>query len=116
MRIAIPVLDGQVSPHIGRAQTFLIADVEEGKVVTTAELPNPGHGPGGPPPLFIAKLGCKMVLAWGIPAHACDMFQHLGVNVTRGAKGEPMQVLESYLKGTLELTEEGLDGGPGGCH
>jgi len=114
-RIAIPVLDGQVSPHIGRSQTFFIADVEDGKVVNSAELPNPGHGPGGPPPLFIAKLGVKQVLAWGVPEHARDMFEHLGVKVTLGAKGEPKQVLEAYLNGTLELTREGLDGGPGGC-
>lgn len=116
MRIAIPVLDGQVSPHIGRAQTFLIADVEEGKVANAAELPNPGHGPGGPPPLFIAKLGVKMVLAWGVPVHARDMLQHLGVGLTLGARGEPRQVLEAYLNGTLEPTGEGLDGGSGGCH
>lgn len=113
-RIAIPVLDGQVSPHIGRAETFLIADVEDRKVVNTAVLPNPGHGPGGPPPLFIAKLGVKMVVAWGVPVHARDMFQHLGVSLTLGATGEPRQVLEAYLNGTLELTTEGLEG-TGGC-
>lgn len=114
-RIAIPVLDGQVSPHIGHSQTFLIADVEDGQVINTAELPNPGHGPGGPPPLFLAKLGVKLVLAWGVPAHAIDMFEHMGVAVTRGATGEPRQVLDDYLTGGLKLTTDGLEGGPGGC-
>lgn len=114
-RIAIPVLDGQVSPHIGRSQTFLIADVTDGQVVNTAELPNPGHGPGGPPPLFLAKLGVKRVVAWGIPEHARDMLTHLGVEVTLGARGEAKQVLEAYLNGTLELTTEDLEGGAGGC-
>lgn len=115
MRYAIPVLEGQVSNHIGRAQTFLIADVEDGKVVNTAELPNPGHGPGGPPPLFIAKLGVKMVLAWGIPVHARDMFQHMGVDITLGVTGDPRQALEAYLNGAIQLTTEGLEGGPESC-
>lgn len=115
-RFAIPVLNGQVAPHIGRSESFLIADVEDGKVVNVAELPNPGHGPGGPPPLFVAKLGVKMVLAWGIPAHARDMFEHMGVAVTLGATGEPRQVLAAYLNGTLKLTDEGLEGGAGGCN
>lgn len=115
-RIAIPVLDGQVSPHIGRAQSFLVADVADGKVVNSSELPNPGHGPGGPPPLFIANLGVKMVLAHGIPEHARDMFQHLGVALTLGVTGEPQKALEAYLNGTLELTSEDLDGGACNCH
>ncbi|MFZ5817960.1 MAG: NifB/NifX family molybdenum-iron cluster-binding protein [Bacillota bacterium] len=115
-RIAIPVLNGQVSPHIGRSETFFIADVADGKVVNQAELPNPGHGPGGPPPLFLAKLGVKRVLAWGIPVHARDMLTHLGVEITLGARGEVRQVLEAYLNGTLELTDEDLEGGACGCN
>ncbi|MGE5675719.1 MAG: NifB/NifX family molybdenum-iron cluster-binding protein [Mycobacterium leprae] len=114
MRIAIPVTSGQVANHLGACQKFLIADVEEQKVVTEAELPNPGHGPGGPPPVFLARLGVNQVVAWGMPAHAQGMFAQMGIKVQLGATGEPRQVLQDFLNGTLKLTTEGLDGG-GSC-
>lgn len=116
MRIAIPVLDGQIAPHIGHSKTFLIAEVADGKVVSTTELPNPGHGPGGPPPIFIANQEVDQVLAWGAPEHVREILGRKGVAITLGCKGEPLQVLEAYLNGTLELTDEGLDGGPCNCH
>ncbi|HEY3366577.1 MAG TPA: NifB/NifX family molybdenum-iron cluster-binding protein [Symbiobacteriaceae bacterium] len=114
MRIAIPVSDGQVANHLGMAQSFLIADVEDGKVVQEVELPNPGHGPGGPPPIFLARLGVKQVVAWGMPEHAQGMFTSAGVQVQMGATGEPKQVLRDFLCGTLKVTDEKLNGG-GGC-
>jgi len=115
MRIAIPVTGTEVANHLGNAQRFLIADVEDGQVKQTAELPNPGHGPGGPPPHFLARLGVNQVVAWGMPAHAVGMFQSMGVNVLLGATGDPKQVLGDYLAGTLQLTKDKLDGG-GSCN
>jgi predicted Fe-Mo cluster-binding NifX family protein len=114
MRIAIPVINGQIANHLGHCQKFMIADVEEGKIVQQVELPNPGHGPGGPPPVFIARLGVKQVLAWGMPGHAQGMFDSLGVKVQLGATGDAQAALQDYLAGTLKLTTEGLDAG-GGC-
>ncbi len=114
MRIAIPISGAEVSNHLGMAQRFLIADIEDGKIKQTAELPNPGHGPGGPPPHFLARLGVNQVVAWGMPAHAMGMFQSMGVKVQLGATGDPHQVLNDFLAGTLKLTAEKLDGG-GSC-
>ncbi|HYF76567.1 MAG TPA: NifB/NifX family molybdenum-iron cluster-binding protein [Symbiobacteriaceae bacterium] len=114
MRIAIPVENGKVAPHLGHCEKFLVVDVEEGKVTNQAELPNPGHGPGGPPPVFVAKLGVNQVVAWGMPPHAQGMFAQMGINVILGATGDPHQVLNDYLAGNLKLTTEGLDAG-GSC-
>lgn len=114
MRIAIPVSEGKVAPHLGHCHTFLIADVENGKVTNQVEVENPGHGPGGPPPVFVAKCGVKQVLAWGMPPHATGMFQQMGIKVQLGCTGDPQKVLEGFLTGSLELTSEGLDAG-GSC-
>lgn len=116
MRIAIPLANGKVAPHVGHCKSYRIIDVEDGKVVRSEEVPNPGHGPGGPPPVYIASLGVKMVLAWGIPEHARQMFKGAGVDFILGCNGEADQVVQDYLAGTLKLTEEGLDGGGGHCH
>lgn len=110
-RIAIPISDGLVANHLGAAQKFLIADVEDGKVIREEEVANPGHGPGGPPPIFLMNQGVTQVVAWGMPNHARGMFAQGGVKVQLGATGEPRQVLRDFLNGTLKLTTEGLDGG-----
>lgn len=114
MRIAIPVSNGLIAEHMGHCREFLIADIEDGALKQKATLPNPGHGPGGPPPTFLAKLGVKQVLAWGMPAHAGGIFNSLGVQVQLGVTGDPDAAIADYLVGSLKLTTEGLDGG-GAC-
>lgn len=114
MRIAIPVTDGQIPNHLGHCQTFLFVEVENGKVKAEQELPNPGHGPGGPPPLFVASQKVDQVLAWGMPPHAQGMFAEAGIKVQLGATGEARQAVRDFLAGTLKLSTEALDAG-GGC-
>lgn len=117
LRIAIPVSGAEVANHLGHCEKFMIADVEDGHVKQKVELPNPGHGPGGPPPMFLMRLGVNQIVAWGMPAHAQGMFAQMGINVLLGATGQPDQVLSDFLSGSLKLTTEGLDGGfGGGCH
>jgi len=111
MRVAIPVTQGRIAPHLGHCEYFYVAEIEDGKVVGEGELPNPGHGPGGPPPVFVARLGVGQVLAWGMPDHALGMFNQMGVKVLRGVTGDPKQALAAWLNGTLTLTTEGLDAG-----
>jgi predicted Fe-Mo cluster-binding NifX family protein len=114
MRIAVPVTDGRIPNHLGHCQTFLLADVEGGKVVSEREVPNPGHGPGGPPPVFIARNGVEQVIAWGAPPHARSVLAEAGIRVVLGATGDPRQAVRDFLAGTLRLSSEGLDAG-GGC-
>ena len=114
MRIALPVTGGRIPNHFGQCESYLIADVEGTNVVKEQLLPNPGHGPGGPPPVFVAQQGVKQVLAWGMPPHALGMFAKLGIQVQLGVTGEPGQALRGFLAGTLTLTKDGLDAG-GGC-
>ncbi|HEY3452561.1 MAG TPA: DUF2249 domain-containing protein [Myxococcales bacterium] len=114
MRIAVPFTRGVIAQHPGHCEAFLVADVEAGAVTRERELTNPGHGPGGPPPLFLAGEGVSELLAWGLPVEARDKFAALGIRVRLGATGEPRKALREYLAGTLLYVEEGLDGG-GAC-
>lgn len=110
MRIAVPSTNGKIPNHLGQCASFLIADVEGGKVVREVELPNPGHhGPGGPPPAFLANQGVTKVLAWGAPPHAHPVFAQLGIAIHLGATGSPREALRAWLEGTLKLTDEALD-------
>ncbi|MBI5368449.1 MAG: dinitrogenase iron-molybdenum cofactor [Planctomycetes bacterium] len=114
MRIAIPVTDGQIANHLGFCRSFLIADVEGDKILREGVAENPGHGPGGPPPIFLVNQGVNQVVAWGMPAHARGLFEQYGIRVQLGATGDPAKALRDFLGGTLALTAERLDGG-GGC-
>jgi predicted Fe-Mo cluster-binding NifX family protein len=114
MRVAIPVTNGRIPNHLGHCASFLVCDVEAGVVVKESELPNPGHGPGGPPPMFLVRLGVDQVIAWGIPPHGHGILREHGVKVQLGATGDPRAAVRAFLAGTLELTTDGLDAG-GGC-
>lgn len=114
MKIAIPTTDGRVEHHLGKCQRFLIADVDGERILSERWADNPGHGPAGPPPAFVRDQGVELVLAWGMPEHAQQMFERWGIRFVLGATGEPRAALEAYLAGTLARTDQGLDGG-GGC-
>jgi predicted Fe-Mo cluster-binding NifX family protein len=114
MRIAVPVTAGRIPNHLGHCETFLIADVDNGRITREIELPNPGHGPGGPPPVFVAEQGVTHVLAWGMPPHAQGLFAQAGIEIQLGATGPARAALRAYLDATIQLTTEALDAG-GSC-
>ena len=111
MRIAVPVTRGEIAQHPGHCEVFLVAEVKDGAIIEERELANPGHGPLGPPPLFLANEGVTRLLAWGLPEHAREKFAMLGIQVQLGATGEPHQTLRAHLAGTLQYVKDGLDGG-----
>ncbi|MCC7137618.1 MAG: dinitrogenase iron-molybdenum cofactor [Planctomycetes bacterium] len=114
MRVAVPMTGGTIPNHLGHCERFLLADVDGTTVVAEREVDNPGHGPGGPPPMFLVAQGVRHVLAWGVPPHALEVFARFGVGVTRGATGDVRAALRAFLAGTLCPTTEALDAG-GGC-
>jgi predicted Fe-Mo cluster-binding NifX family protein len=87
--------------------------IEGGEVLSERELANPGHGPGGPPPRFVANQGADCVLAWGMPPHAQGLFAEAGIRVQLGATGDAREAVRAFLAGTLQLTTEALDAGGG---
>jgi predicted Fe-Mo cluster-binding NifX family protein len=114
MRVAIPVTAGTIPNHLGHCESFLLAEVEDGRVVREELVPNPGHGPDGPPPAFLAHRGVTHVLAWGCPPAAQDMFASVDIQVSLGATGPAREALVRWLAGTLVPVTAGVDAG-GGC-
>lgn len=109
MRIAVPLENGQVADHMGHCPAYLIAEIQDGKVVGTVEMTNPRHGPGGPPPVFLANQGVSHVVGWGAPEHFQGFMSRMNITITLGARGEALQVLNDYLAGTLKTTTEGIE-------
>ncbi len=107
MRIAIPLESDQVAQHMGHCPGYLIAEIKDNTVANTAEVANPRHGPGGPPPVFLARLGVTHIVGWGAPEHFLGFLSQLNIQYTLGARGDARQVLNDFLAGTLVLSQEG---------
>ncbi|MCP4606317.1 MAG: P-loop NTPase [Proteobacteria bacterium] len=97
-------LDGQVSMHFGRCPYYLLADVEDGKLVGHKIVENAhfGNHRPGQMPVFIRDLGADVILAGGMGPKAIDMFQSFGIEVATGAVGNVGKVLDAYLQGNIK--------------
>jgi Mrp family chromosome partitioning ATPase/predicted Fe-Mo cluster-binding NifX family protein len=113
-RIAIVMSGGQVSPHFGRAEEFMLVEVEGGEILNREILRAPAHECGALPALFAQK-GVESVIAGGIGGGAMQHLEQAGIHVYAGAKGSPEDALGSLLAGTLVSSEEICGGGMGTC-
>ncbi|WP_461207296.1 NifB/NifX family molybdenum-iron cluster-binding protein [Clostridium sp. DL1XJH146] len=101
MKISVAVTEGIVSQHFGHCEFFKMYYVEDGKVLKTEEVANPGHRPGFLPK-FIAEQGASLIIAGGMGGSAQNLFFENGVDVLVGASGEPDVAVDEYLKGNLK--------------
>ena len=114
MKIAIVMSGGEVSPHFGRAEEFMVVEVEGGEIRNREILRAPAHECGALPALF-AQRGVGSVIAGGIGGGAMQHLEGAGIHVYSGAKGSPEDALGSLLAGTLTSSEEICGGGMGTC-
>ena len=96
-------LDGQMSMHFGRCPAYVVAEVEDGKVIASEVVDNPyfqQHTPGQVPK-FVNSLGVDAIIAGGMGPKAIDMFNGFGIEVVTGVGGRVGNVLEAFLKGEI---------------
>lgn len=104
MRVAMPMEDGYVSEHFGRARYFVIADIENGEVKSKEIVENPvyeAHRPGAVPRFLIEK-GVQCIVCGGMGPSAEQIFRRKGIEVMMGISGKIDEVLEKLAKGELE--------------
>jgi len=100
MKISISTDGNLVSAHFGRCPEFLVADIQDGKLIKSERVPNPGHAPGAIPEFLHGK-GVDVIICDGIGARATQLFNGYGIQVVAGATGETNNVIEEFIKGTL---------------
>ena len=106
MRIAIPIVQGDLSPHFGHCEAFelLDVDVEASSILDRRTVPAPDHQPGLLP-RWLAEHGADMIIAGGMGSRAQELFLQQGIKVVVGAPREnPATIVEHYLAGTLETS------------
>jgi ATP-binding protein involved in chromosome partitioning len=103
MKFAVPTSEGRLCAHFGHCETFAIIDTNgEGKVVSETHVEPPPHEPGLLPE-WLSQKGVNCVIAGGMGSRAQQLFAQKGIRVITGAQGEyPREVVELYLKGTLQ--------------
>lgn len=104
-RIAVPLNAGKLAQHFGHCESFAIftCDAGGGCIETTEEVCAPPHSPGLLP-AWLGNLGVNVVIAGGLGRRARDLFERSGIEVVVGAgEGEPREIVQSYLDGTLSV-------------
>jgi len=107
MRIAIPVDQGQLSPHFGHCGSFALIDVdpEKKEIIQKEMVSAPPHQPGLLP-RWLHDQGADLIIAGGMGSRAQGLFAEQGIQVIVGAPPEtPHDLVVSYLRGTLQTGE-----------
>jgi predicted Fe-Mo cluster-binding NifX family protein len=110
MKIAISTDNGSVSAHFGRCPSYTLVDIQDGKVASQEEIPNPGHSPGFLPG-YLAERGVTTIIAGGMGPRAQGLFADNKIETIIGVEGRVPEVIDSYLKGTLTGGQDLCDHG-----
>ncbi len=105
MKIAIPIVGGQLAMHFGHCEQFALIDSDPGACLIREILmiEAPVHQPGLLPG-WLAERGAEVIIAGGMGRHAQDLFAENGIQVVIGASAEGPEVLaRAYLEGTLRV-------------
>lgn len=103
MKIAVASEGKMVTEHFGHCEGFNIFDTENGKIVKSEFIPNPGHRPGFLPN-FLNDKGANVIISGGMGGGAIDIFNEKNIEVIVGATGAAEAAVNSYLKGELQST------------
>jgi predicted Fe-Mo cluster-binding NifX family protein len=103
MKIAIPVVEGQLCMHFGHCDEFALIDVDADakKITGKSSVAAPPHQPGLLP-RWLAERGANLIIAGGMGGRAQGLFQEQGISVITGApSGDPEAIVMDYLRGSL---------------
>ena len=103
IKIAVASDGNQVTGHFGHCQYFNLFEAEEGQIVNSQSMANPGHRPGFLPN-FLHEQGVNVIISGGMGGAAADIFNSHGIEVVVGAQGDAQNAAEAYLRGELVST------------
>jgi predicted Fe-Mo cluster-binding NifX family protein len=110
MKIAVSTENGFVSAHFGRCPTYTIVDIQDGRVLSRQEIPNPGHQPGFLPG-YLSERGVEAIIAGGMGPRAQGLFAEKNIQTLIGVQGPLDEVIERFLRGELEAGQDLCDHG-----
>lgn len=108
MRVAVSTDGEMVAAHFGRCEAYTLADLENGSVVRSEVIANPGHEPGFLPG-YLAERGVKCIVAGGMGPRAHGLFAEQGIQTIVGVSGRVLEALSALAKGELQGGESTCD-------
>lgn len=114
MKVAIVMAGSEVSPHFGRAEEFMLVEVDDGEIKEREVLLAPAHECGALPAL-LSERGVDCLIAGGIGAGAIQHLAGAGIQVYSGAEGSVEDALGRLLAGTLTSSGDVCGGEMGTC-
>ena len=97
MKIAVTYENGQVYPHFGHTEQFLLLDTESNR---TEIVPTEGAGHGALA-AFLQAHGVTHLICGGIGAGAQQALQQAGIKLYGGVSGDARAAAEALVAGTL---------------
>jgi len=103
MRIGMPKNGEMINQHFGQSREFLIVNIENGAVTDKKVVGGDAlqHNHAGLSGLFVNE-GVSLVIVGGIGQPALNALVQNGLQVIRGASGQCDDILERYLRGSLQ--------------
>jgi len=108
MKVAVSTDRGFVSAHFGRCPSYTIFDIEEDKILSREETPNPGHQPGFLPQ-FLSERGVRCIIAGGMGPRAQGLFAQKGIDTIIGVQGTVDEAIDKFLRQELVPGEDLCD-------
>lgn len=111
MKIAIPLVNGQLSQHFGHCEEFVLLDVSnDTKNIIGKSLHQPPPHEPGVLPRWLSELGANIIIAGGMGRRAQELFTESGIKVVVGAAAEvPEKLAEDYLQNALVVGDNCCD-------
>ncbi|HPX93357.1 MAG TPA: NifB/NifX family molybdenum-iron cluster-binding protein [Bacillota bacterium] len=103
IKIAVASEGQKVTAHFGHCQNFNLFEVEDGQIMRSESIVNPGHRPGFLPN-YLHGLGVSVIISGGMGGSAVEIFNQHGIEAVIGAQGDAREAAEAYLKGALVST------------
>lgn len=111
MRIAVPLMQGQLSLHFGHCDKFAILDVDDktDEIVKRKHETPPVHAPGVLPQ-WLHENNVDVIIAGGMGQRAQQLFTQNDIKVVVGASsGTADELVSAYLQDTLEIGDNICD-------
>ena len=116
MKYAMPVYGGQLMPHFGQAEEFMLLDVGKDGKVAKKETINVAPHSCGTLPGELARRGVSVVLAGGMGMGPRMAFQQNNIEVVLGvAEPDPVKAVTSHASHTLQSGANVCDHGDTVC-
>ncbi|MFC1509239.1 NifB/NifX family molybdenum-iron cluster-binding protein [Candidatus Omnitrophota bacterium] len=102
MKIAVPLVEGNLSMHFGHCDQFAVMDMDEKGTVTNREdMTPPPHEPGVLP-AWLHSFDVTHIIAGGMGSRAQNLFASNGITVIIGAPSKtPEELASMCVAGTL---------------